>query len=138
MDVAVLVDVEDDDGFVDGVVVGAEGDLPTDALYGFCTGYLFESLLQVVWCKVDVVGEGDIGGLQHGERGVIGENGVGGSARVAVLATRMQVVRVVGVRVIREEFRFLCLQVLTVPLVGLGKGGEVQVLETGASTAGIV
>ena len=48
MNVAVLVDIEDDDGFVDGVVIGAEGDLPADALYGFCAGYLFQSLLQVI------------------------------------------------------------------------------------------
>src|SRR2546421_3468675 len=107
MDVTVLVDVEDDDGLVDGIVVGAEGDLPADALYCSCTSYLFQGLLQIVWCKADVGGEGDVGGLQHGERGVIGGHGVGGRARVAVLAARMLVVRVVGGRVIREEFRLL-------------------------------
>src|SRR2546421_5720593 len=96
MDVTVLVDVEDNDSLVDGIVVGAEGDLPADALYCICTRYLFQSLLQVVWCEADVAGEGNVGGLQHGEHGVIGEDGVGGRARVAVYAARMHIVRVVG------------------------------------------
>ena len=107
MDVTVLVDVEDNDSLVDGIVVGAEGDLPADTLYCICTRYLFQGLLQVVWCKADVGGEGDVGGLQHGKHCVIGEYGVGRRACVAVYAARMLVVRVVGGRVIREEFRLL-------------------------------
>src|SRR2546430_16459610 len=110
MDVTVLVDVEDNDSLVDGIVVGAEGDLPADTLYCICTRYLFQGLLQVVGCEADVGGEGDVGGLQHGKHWVIGEYGVGGGACVAVYAARVLGVRVVGGAGIREEFGVFRLQ----------------------------
>ncbi len=45
VDEAFGVDVEDDNGFVAGVVVGAERDLATDALYRLGAGYLLKGLL---------------------------------------------------------------------------------------------
>ena len=48
MNVAVLIDVEDDNGLVGGVVVGAKGDLAADALNGVVACYLLQRFLQSI------------------------------------------------------------------------------------------
>ena len=66
MNVAVLIDVEDDNSLVGGVVIGAKGDLAADALNGVVARNLLQRFLQIIWGKADVLGENDVAGLQDG------------------------------------------------------------------------
>ncbi len=101
MDVAVLVDEEDDDGFSDGIVVGTNGDLAADALDSFRPVYLLQRFLQASRGKTDFCRENDVAGLQCSEHSVIGEHDVVGSAGVAVLTGGVRAVRVEGSSVVR-------------------------------------
>jgi hypothetical protein len=138
MDVAVLVDEEDDDGFSDGIVVGTNGDLAADTLDGFRPVYLLQCFLQASRGKTDFGRENDVAGLQHGERGVIGEHDVVASTGVAVLTGGVCAVRVEGSSVVSKERGFLPGQVQHIPFIWIGESGEAQVVEACAGADGIV
>ncbi len=66
MNEAVLIDGEDDNGLVSGVIVGAKGDLAADALKGVVACNLLQRFLQAIRGKADVLGEYDVAGFQDG------------------------------------------------------------------------
>src|SRR6266700_2355869 len=130
-----------DEGFVDGVAVGAEGDTPADALEGLRARDLCQSLPQFIRRDTLFISSPGVQGQftpgQQLQGGIVRKHDIIIGTSIAICSRWLLAVRVGGIGVVGEEGRFLRLEARDLPFIWVGKGGKVQAAEVGSAAGRI-